>query len=34
MKNIGILFPQIQFRDLNNIDSFQATEKEITTVPA
>ncbi len=34
MKNIGILFPQIQFRDLNNMNSFQATEKEITTVPA
>lgn len=34
MKNIGILFPQIQFRDLNNMNSFQATEKEITTIPA
>jgi hypothetical protein len=34
MKNIGILFPQVQFRDLNNKNSFHATEKEITTVPA
>jgi hypothetical protein len=34
MKNAGILFPQIQFRDLNSMNSFQATEKEITTVPA
>jgi len=35
MKNIGILFSQIQFRDLNKVEkSFQATEKEITTVPA
>ena len=34
MENVGILFPQIQFRDLNKMDSFQATEKEIATVPA
>ena len=34
MQSIGILFPQIQFRDLNNFErSFQATEKEITTIP-
>ena len=34
MQKIGILFPQIQYRDLNNMNSFQATEKEITTIPA
>jgi hypothetical protein len=34
MQNMGILFPHIQFEDLNNKNSFQATEKEITTVPA
>jgi len=35
MQKIGILFPQIQFRDLNKVEkSFQATEKEIATVPA
>ena len=35
MQKIGILFTPIKFTDLNNINrSFQATDKEITTVPA
>ena len=34
MQKIGILFIPIKFTDLNNKNSFQATEKEITTVPA
>ncbi len=35
MQKRGILFPQIQFKDLNQIKKLlQATDKEITTVPA
>ena len=35
MQKIGILFTPIKFTDLNNNNrSFQATEKEISTVPA
>ena len=35
MKKIGILLMPIKFTDLNKIErSFQATDKEITTVPA
>lgn len=35
MQKIGILFTSIKFTDLNNSDrSFQATDKEIATVPA
>jgi len=35
MQKIGILFTPIKFTDLNNVNrSFQATDKEITTVPA
>ena len=35
MQKIGMLATPIKFRDLNNIDrSFQATDKEIATIPA
>lgn len=35
MQKIGMLFSSIKFTDLNNFEKpFQATEKEITTVPA
>ena len=35
MQKIGMLFSMIKFTDLNRIEkSFQATDKEITTVPA